>query len=108
MQVIRHYSVRWCIETYHRDIKQNLGFATAFFRKKKGTVRHTIFSTLAYSVLKLFMLFRGLKMTIEECCAFIQDKGMDDFIREIVEVEDSSERINHFENVFIRKSCGVE
>src|SRR3989344_3197021 len=27
VQIIRHYRIRWCIETYHRDIKQNLGFA---------------------------------------------------------------------------------
>jgi len=107
VQIIRHYSIRWCIETYHRDIKQNLGFAAAFFRKKEGIVRHAIFTTLAYAVLKLFMLCRGLAMTIGECCAHIQDKGMDDFIREIVEIEDTSERINYFEEVFIRKSAKV-
>ena len=107
VQIIRHYSIRWSIETYHRDIKQNLGFATAFFRKKKGIVCHAIFSTLAYAILKLFMLCHELKMTIGECCAYIQNKGMDDFIREIVEIEDASERMNHFENVFIRKSAKV-
>lgn len=107
VQIIRHYRIRWCIETYHRDIKQNLGFATAFFRKKEGIVRHAIFSTLAYAILKLFMLCRGLAMTIGECCGHIQDKGMDNFIREIVEIEDASERINCFEKVFIRKSAKV-
>ena len=107
VQIIRHYNIRWHIETYHRDIKQNLGFATAFFRKKEGIVRHAIFSTLAYAILKLFMLCRGLKMTIGECCAYIQDKGMDDFIREIIEIEDISERIHYFEKVFIRKSAKV-
>jgi hypothetical protein len=107
VQIIRHYSIRWNIETYHRDIKQNLGFATAFFRKKEGIVRHAIFSTLAYAILKLYMFCRGLKMTIGECCAHIQDKGMDEFIREIVEIEDASMRMNHFENVFIRKSAKV-
>ena len=107
VQIIRHYSIRWNIETYHRDIKQNLGFAAAFFRKKEGIVRHAIFSTLAYAILKLFMLCRGLKMTIGECCTYIQDKGMNEFIREIVEIEDASARMNHFENVFIRKSAKV-
>ncbi len=107
VQIIRHYSIRWYIETYHRDIKQNLGFATAFFRKKEGIVRHAIFSTLAYAILKLFMLCRGLTMTIGECCAYVQDKGMDDFIREIVEVEDAGERINLFEEMFIRKTAKV-
>ena len=107
VQIIRHYRIRWCIETYHRDIKQNLGFAAAFFRKREGIVRHAIFSTLAYAILKLFMLCRGLKMTIGECCTYIQDKGMDNFIREIVEIENTSERMSYFEKVFIRKSAKV-
>lgn len=107
VQIIRHYKIRWSIETYHFDIKQNLGFARAFFRKKEGIVRHAIFSTIAYAILKLFMLCRGLVMTIGECCGYIQDKGMDDFIREIVEIDDASERINYFENVFIRKTAKV-
>lgn len=107
VQIIRHYKIRWSIETYHFDIKQNLGFAKAFFRKKEGIVRHAIFSTIAYAILKLFMLCRGLVMTIGECCGYIQDKGMDDFIREIVEIENTSERINYFEKVFIRKSAKV-
>jgi len=97
MQIIRHYRIRWNIETYHRDIKQNLGFAKAFFRKKEGIVRHAIFSTLAYAILKIFMFYRGLKMTIGECCTYIQDKGMDNFIREIIEIEDKKERISYFE-----------
>ena len=105
VQIIRHYRIRWNIETYHINIKQNLGFATAFFRRKEGIVRQAIFSTLAYAILKLFMLCRGFKMTIGECCEYIQDKGMDDFIREIVEIENASERINYFEKVFIRKSA---
>ena len=107
VQIIRHYKIRWSIETYHFDIKQNLGFVKAFFRKKEGIVRHAIFSTIAYAILKLFMLCRGLVMTIGECCTYIQDKGMDNFIREIVEIEDKSERIAHFEEVFIRKTAKV-
>ena len=107
VQIIRHYRIRWCIETYHRDIKQNLGFAKAFFRKKEGIVRHAIFTTIAYAILKLFMFFRGMTMSIGECCTYIQDKGMDSFIREIIEIEDTTERINYFEEVFIRKSAKV-
>lgn len=106
-QVIRHYALRWCIETYHRDIKQNLGFSAAFFRKKEGIVRHSIFSTLAYAVLKLFMLCRGMAMSVGECIAHIQNKGMDDLVLEIVEIEDKSERMALYENVFIRKSAKV-
>ena len=107
VQIIRHYKIRWSIETYHFDIKQNLGFARAFFRKKEGVVRHAIFSTIAYAILKLFMFCRGLVMTIGECCGYTQDKGMDDFVLEIVEIEDKSERMAYFEEVFIRKSAKV-
>ena len=107
VRIIRMYRIRWFIETYHRDIKQNLGFAKVFLRKKEGIVRHAIFASIAYAALKLFMFFRGLSMTIGECCAFIQDKEMDDFIREIIEVEDKETRINLFEEVFIRKSGKV-
>lgn len=106
-QVIRRYRIRWFIETYHRDIKQNLGFAKLFLRKKEGIARHAIFASIAYAALKLFMFFRGLSMTIGECCAHIQDREMDDFIREIIEIEDKETRINTFEEVFIRETAKV-
>jgi hypothetical protein len=106
-QIIRRYRTRWFIETYHRDIKQNLGFAKLFLRKKEGIVRHAIFASIAYAALKLFMFFRGLSMTIGECCTYIQDKEMDDFIREIIEIEDKKTRIKTFEEVFIRRTAKV-
>lgn len=107
VQIIRQYSIRWCIETYHRDIKQNLGFAKAHLRKAEGIVRHAIFVSLAYAILRLFMFYRRMDMTIGECCAYIQDKGMDDFVREIVEIEDRETRIDYFEEVFIRRTAKV-
>jgi len=78
-----------------------------FLRKKEGIVRHAIFSSIAYAALKLFMFLRGLSMTIGECCAYVQDKEMDDFIKEIIEIEDRETRINMFEEVFIRKTAKV-
>ena len=105
--VLRQYKKRWSIETFHKDIKQYLGLEAYQMRLKKGITRHLILVTLSYAILKLFMLCRGLKMTIGECCTYIQDKGMNEFIREIVEIEDASARMNHFENVFIRKSAKV-
>ena len=106
-EIIRRYETRWVIETYHRDIKQNLGFAKLFLRKKEAIVRHAIFSSIAYAVLKLYMFLRGMSMTIGECIAHIQNKEMDNFIREIVEIEDKGTRINLFENSFIRKTAEV-
>lgn len=106
-EIIRHYETRWTIETYHRDIKQNLGFAKLFLRKKEGIVRHSIFSTLAYAVLKMYMFLRGMDMTIGQGIVHIQGIEMDDFIQEIIEIEDKEERINLFEEVFIRETAEV-
>ena len=105
--IVRYYSTRWVIETYHWDIKQNLGFAKLFLRKKEGIVRHSIFCTIAYAVLKLFMFFSGINMTIGECIAYIQDKEMGGFIEEIIEVEDKEERIALFRDVFKRETGEV-
>lgn len=107
VKIIRHYRIRWFIETFHRDIKQNLGFAQVFVRKKEGIVRHAIYVTLAYVVLKLFMKSRGMDMTIGMCCSLIQNQGMDDFIREIIEIDDKETRLNYFEEVFIRKTAKI-
>ena len=107
VEIIRRYNTRWFIETYHRDMKQNLGFAKLFLRKKEGIVCHAIFVSITYAILKIFMFLRGLTMTKGVCCAYIQDREMEDFIREIVEVEDKEERINLFEEVFINKSAKV-
>lgn len=105
--IIREYNLRWFIETFHRDIKQNLGFGKAHLRKREGIVRHAIFVVIAYIILKLFMAQRGFSMTIGECCSYIQNKEMDGFIREIIEIEDKEIRIKTFEEVFIRKTAKV-
>lgn len=107
VQIIRQYRIRWCIETYHRDMKQNLGFSKLFLRKKEGIVRHAIFSTLAYTILKLYMLARGMIMTIGKCIAYIQNQEMDNFIQEIIEIEDKTTRINRFTEVFKRETAKV-
>lgn len=100
VKIIRTYKTRWFIETYHRDIKQNLGFAKLFVRKKEGIVRHAIFCSLAYAALKIFMFLRGMKNTIGDCIAYLQNKEMDDFVQEIIEIEDKKMRITRFEEVF--------
>lgn len=107
IEIIREYTLRWFIETYHRDIKQNLGFGKVFMRKKEAIVRHSVLVSLAYTILKLFMFLRGLNMTIGECCAYIQSKEMDKFLQEIVEIDDKKERLKTFEELFIRKTAKV-
>jgi hypothetical protein len=108
VKIIRLYSLRWCIETFHRDIKQNLGFDKAFLQLKEGIVRHAIFVAIAYVILKLFMFYRGMKdLSIGECIALVQNKEMDGFILEIIEIEEKDERIARFKEVFIRESAKV-
>ncbi len=100
-EIIRTYKHRWKIETYHRDIKQNLGFATVFFARREGIVRHSILASITYAVLSLFMFRKGLSMTIGECCAFLKEKSTISLVREIVVIENRPERLERFEEVFI-------
>ena len=46
-------------------------------------------------------------MTIGECIAHIQNSEMDDFVREIVDIDDKETRMNLFENSFIRETAEV-
>lgn len=90
--VLREYTKRWSIETFHKDIKQNLGLEAYQMRLKKGITRHIILVTLAYAVLKLMMFFKKISCTIGECIKYIQDKEFDDLVIEIIEIDDKQER----------------
>jgi len=100
-EIISTYKIRWNIETFHRDMKQNLGFAGAFFRRESGIVRHSIFVILAFAVLNLIMFRRGKTMTIGECCEYLRNKSDYNLVKEIVVIEDKPTRLNRFEEVFI-------
>lgn len=103
-EIIITYKIRWEIETYHRDIKQNLGFAKVFLWKKEGIVRHAMLVSIAYAILKLVMYRKGSSMTIGEFCDYLREKSATETVRDIVEIDDKPERINKFEEVFISKS----
>ena len=90
--IIREYTKRWSIETFHKDIKQNLGLEAYQMRLKKGITRHIILVTLAYAILKLVMFFKNVYWTIGECIKYIQDKEFDELIIEIIEIDDKQER----------------
>lgn len=90
--VLREYTKRWSIETFHKDIKQNLGLEAYQMRLKRGITRHLILVTLAYAVLKLMMFFKKACWTIGECIKYIQDKEFDDLVIEIIEIENIEER----------------
>lgn len=90
--ILREYTKRWSIETFHKDIKQNLGLEAYQMRLRKGITRHLILVTLAYAILKLMMFFKKVSWTIGECIKYIQDKEFDDLIIEIIEIDDKQER----------------
>lgn len=99
-EIIRAYKHRWKIETYHRDIKQNLGFATVFFTRREGIIRHAILASITYAVLSLFMFRTGKSMTIGECCASLTNKATKSLVKEIVEIKNKPERLEMFEELF--------
>ena len=99
-EIIRTYKIRWNIETFHRDMKQNLGFAKAFFRQESGIVRHSIFVVLAFAVLNLIMFRSGESMTIGEYCEKLRSEAERKTIKEIVEIKEKPRRLERFEEVF--------
>lgn len=103
-EIICTYKLRWKIETYHRDIKQNLGFATVFFTKREGIARHAIFASMTYAILSLFMYRKEISMTIGECCEYLKNKSNTALVKEIVEIENKPKRLERFEEVFISKT----
>jgi len=50
-EVLIKYKDRWPIETFYKDIKQNLGFEKCIIRKEIGVKRHFLLSFIAHSLL---------------------------------------------------------
>jgi len=105
--ILREYTKRWSIETFHKDIKQNLGLEAYQMRLKKGITRHLILVTLAYAILKLMMFFKKVSWTIGECIKYIQDKEFDDLIIEVVCIDDKSERIRMAKEMLLNENAKV-
>lgn len=106
IQILRTYAQRWSIETFHRDIKQNLGLEAYQLRGRTGIIRHLILVALAYAALKFWMLLRGFSWTIGEAIRHIQGRLFDDLIITIVEERDLQERWRLAEP-FISKTAKV-
>jgi len=92
VQIIRMYADRWSIETFHRDIKQNLGLEACMLRGRKGITRHLILVALTYAVLKFWMNLQNVVWTIGEAIRYIQGRLFDDLIITIVEENNIEER----------------
>lgn len=106
VQIIRTYAQRWSIETFHRDIKQNLGLEACQVRGRRGITRHLILVCLAYAVLKLWMYLREVAWTVGEVVRYIQGRLFDDLIITLVE-EESKERRWQLAEPFITKTAKV-
>lgn len=92
VQIIRTYAERWSIETFHRDIKQNLGLEAYQLRGRTGITRHLILVALAYASLKFWTSLQNVMWTIGETIRHIQGKLFDDLIITIVEENRIEER----------------
>ena len=53
-EAVRLYAQRWTIETWHRDLKQHLGFGELFVRKWRACQRHWTLCLIAYNALVLW------------------------------------------------------
>ena len=74
VEVVEIYRLRWNIEEFHRDAKQNLGLADCMFRKYDGVLTHVLLVLLAYSALKrlLASTLKCVVSTIGECCRYLK------------------------------------
>ena len=106
VQIIRTYAERWSIETFHRDIKQNLGLEAYQVRGRKGITRHLILTVLAYAVLKFWTCLQNVTWTIGEAIRRIQGITFDDLIITIVEETDLQKR-RELAQPFISKNAKV-
>ena len=50
-EILIKYQDRWPIETFYKDIKQNLGFEKCILRKEIGIKRHFLMSFIAHNLL---------------------------------------------------------
>lgn len=51
---VRLYAERWSIETFHREVKQHLGFGELWVRSWRAVQRHWTLAAAAYNALKLW------------------------------------------------------
>lgn len=52
-KILDTYQMRWPIECFYRDCKQNLGYGDCEMREERGIIRHWYLVLLAYSLLQL-------------------------------------------------------
>ena len=74
VEVLEIHRLRWKIEEFHRDAKQNLGMADCMLRKYDGVVIHLLLVLLAYSALKklLASTLKGIVHTVGDCGRYLK------------------------------------
>jgi hypothetical protein len=70
--------LRWKIEEFHRDAKQNLGMTDCMLRKYDGVVIHLLLVLQAYSVLKrlLASALNTVVTTVGEACRYLKRQAL--------------------------------
>ena len=71
--LIALYAMRWRVETFFRDIKQDLGFGDCELRHAAGASRHWHLLMLAYSLLKLGAAHSALGTILEQATSLRND-----------------------------------
>ncbi|WP_435079948.1 IS701 family transposase [Halococcus sp. AFM35] len=72
-QLIRTYSMRWRIETFFRDSKQDLGFEDCEVERDAGANRHWHLLMLAYSCLRLGVADSALGTVLSQTTSLCND-----------------------------------
>ena len=71
--LITLYALRWRVETFFRDTKQDLGFGDCELRHAAGASRHWHLLMLAYSLLKLGAAHSALGMVLDRATSLRSD-----------------------------------
>jgi hypothetical protein len=71
--VIRSYAMRWRIETFFEDSKQDLGFEDCEVEREAGTNRHWHLLMLAYSCLRLGVADSALGTVLSQTTSLCND-----------------------------------
>jgi len=78
VKLVELRKLRWKVEEFHRDAKQNLGMADCMLRKHDGVVIHLLLVLTAYSALKrlLATALKGIVNTVGEACRYLKRRAM--------------------------------
>lgn len=106
-KILSVYKMRWTIECFYRDVKQNLGYEACEMREAKGIQRHWYLVLLAYSLLQLGAMDTTLRRwikantgTVGERCRFASIEVLKSFILWVIKQDR-----NHFSPSLIIKTA---